>query len=216
MRIFIGREEALEALQSDLLGPSRYTIANLHGIGGVGKTTLKAEVLLRLQEAGARIPVFHADENLARSDLGEFLAALADSLHSPWEGEPADFARIRRARHRLRELKGRLTRERDAALLDRGLKVALSGLARRALLAKAPPDQPSSVVALPGGPVLTATVAMPGALPHGAGGTPAVPGAGETHGLSGGDGSSRLTGLARPGTSASRAVTATLPAAAPA
>ncbi|MBM3270851.1 MAG: ATP-binding protein, partial [Candidatus Sericytochromatia bacterium] len=144
MRIFIGREEALEALQSDLLGPSRYTIANIHGIGGVGKTTLKAEVLLRLQEGGAMIPVFHADENIARSDMAEFIGALAESFHQPWEGEPADFSRVRRARHRLRELKGRLARERDGALLDGGLRVALSGLARRALLARRPPDQPAA------------------------------------------------------------------------
>jgi hypothetical protein len=198
MRIFIGREDALEALQSDLLGPSRYTIANLHGIGGVGKTTLKAEVLLRLQEGGARIPVFHGDENLARSDLGEFLSALADSLHSPWEGEPTDFARVRRARHRLRELKGRLTRERDAALLDRGLKVALSGLARRALLAKAPPDLPATGSSLPGNPVLTATVPAPAPLPPGAGGTATLQ-VGPDH-----------------GTGAARSVTAMLPAASPA
>lgn len=134
MRIFIGREEALGALLGDLLGRSPYTIANLHGIGGVGKTTLKAEVLLRLQEAGAMVPVFHADENVARADLAEFIGALAESFYQPWEGDPATFPRVNRTRARLRELKGRLIRERDAALLGRGLEIALSGLARRALL----------------------------------------------------------------------------------
>lgn len=159
MRIFIGREDALEALQGDLLGPSQYTIANLHGIGGVGKTTLKAEVFLRLQEAGAMIPVLHADENVARSDLAEFIAAITESFFQPWEGEPARFARVNRARARLRELKGRLLRERDAAVLDRGLKMALSGLARRALLAKRAPDLLPAEPPV-GEPILRATVSM--------------------------------------------------------
>ncbi len=166
-------------MQSDLLGPSQYTIANIHGIGGVGKTTLKAEVLIRLQEAGAMIPLFHADENIARSDLAEFIGALAESFHQPWDGEPAAFARVRRARHRLRELKGRLARERDAEILDRGLKVAVSGLARRALLAKRPPDQPAHDPGIggtrPAAPILTATVPASRLAPE-AGKLPALPG----------------------------------------
>ena len=131
MGIFIGRRGALETLLSDLGGPASRTIASIHGLGGVGKTTLKAEVLLRLESEGAHVPYFHVDENASRGDLADFLCALADSLHQPWDGPAAEFGRLRRHRNRLRDLKGRFPDSPGTARLERGLQTALAGLARR-------------------------------------------------------------------------------------
>ena len=131
MGIFIGRTGALETLLSDLLGPTSRTIASIHGMGGVGKTTLKAEVLMRLESAGARVPYFHVDENAARGDLADFICTLADSLHQAWEGPAAEFGRLRRHRNRLRDLKGRFADSPGTVILERGLQAALAGLARR-------------------------------------------------------------------------------------
>lgn len=127
MGIFIGRRAALEALLADLTGPSDRTIADIHGIGGMGKTTLKTEVLLRLEAAGARIPFFEADENAPRENMADFLVALSDSLRQPWDGPKAAFGRLKRHRERLRDLKAKLPQE---ALVGDGLRTTVATLTR--------------------------------------------------------------------------------------
>lgn len=129
MRLFIGREQVLATVARDLSGPPGKRFVNLHGPGGIGKTTLKEVVLERLDQAAPETARLALDETGGRVGLLDALEGLADRSVAPRDLPPLRFARLRQALHTLRKLRGRLVDGGAPEGLLAGLDAALDATA---------------------------------------------------------------------------------------
>lgn len=108
MRLFIGREQILSNIARDLAGPPAKRFINLHGPGGIGKTTLKEVVLERLEQMAPETARMTLDETGGRMGLLDALEFLADRTAPPRDLPTPRFARLRHAIQIIRRLRGRL------------------------------------------------------------------------------------------------------------
>ncbi|MEB3299637.1 MAG: hypothetical protein VKO21_09155 [Candidatus Sericytochromatia bacterium] len=129
MRLFIGREQILAEATKDLAGPPGIRAVNLHGPGGIGKTTLKAILLERLETIAPETARLTLDETCGRLGLPDALEAMADGFRPPRDLPLPGFTRLRHALAVLRRLRGRLATEDAPEIIQAGLEAALSAVA---------------------------------------------------------------------------------------